>query len=924
MFSGALVLSETLNYIEQRATVVATTQNTPTTTQPQPPKSTSIMSDSGADSGATKPAICLPAALDGVSTNNGLTFGKHPPWYAPVGGEDLGLRVNNSLTGPIGRQAKPEELVAFKPAKGRLVKWYTCGPTVYDSCHMGHARAYLTFDILRRIVEDYYGYDVMYHVNITDVDDKIIKRARVNKFITDYATECDAMGDKGVEKATADVQQAVSAKIEKLEKKLLKLEQPLPKDAGTQAETERDVDIKETTLKLGQANLAQASLEAVASAIKKGYAVVAKEYFEKATALSGAIATDNDAWSTTNALVESLSKINATQRTSEADETLNNAKRLRSISVAMKKVTTLGNVRALIEAARTEIGDALDDERKETIDGTNHDIFNAHARKFEKEYVNDMERLGVRNPDVLTRVTENIDKIMDFVDVIVKKGLAYESNGSVYLSVEGFAKAGHHYRKLKPGAFSEKDMAESEGDLANGDSEKKHQNDFALWKASKPGEPMWKSPWGMGRPGWHIECSAIAGDILGENMDVHAGGIDLKFPHHDNELAQSEACYGHHQWVSYFFHAGHLHIQDLKMSKSLKNFITIEQALEKSTARQLRIMFLLQQWDKPMTYSEQAVDAAKKKEARFKSFFSVVSNYLKQDFLAATDRDIGWALVDRALSTQLMETQVTVHEGLCANFNTAVAMGALDELIGYINKVFETAEAAKPQSRDLYPANYLLEKCALYITKLFRVFGVIEGGDGIGFPQEGGQGVVAPFIDAMLNFREKIRTAHRNKADPQEYLVACDELRDVVLVDLGVRVADVADATTGARWDMANPEEMRRELEQKKLKDLEKARGKIKNKMNSAIKKLEKDRKASVAPDQLFRSDEFTEYDPNGLPTKRKDGESISGKAAKGFTKTFDKHAKAYATLLKEADNDLEAFFAKCEASIASLAAQLE
>ena len=184
-------------------------------------------------------------------------------------------------------------------------------------------------------------------------------------------------------------------------------------------------------------------------------------------------------------------------------------------------------------------------------------------------------------------MTEYVSEIAAFVAKIVAKGLGYAANGSVYLSIDAFKAAGHSYRKLKPfsGDTSEADMAEGEGAIGAGDaSEKRNKNDFALWKKSKPGEPSWPSPWGQGRPGWHIECSVIASDILGPNLDVHAGGVDLKFPHHDNELAQSESYFGHGQWVNYFFHAGHLSIKGLKMSKSLKNFITIRQALE-STPR---------------------------------------------------------------------------------------------------------------------------------------------------------------------------------------------------------------------------------------------------------------------------------------------------------------------------------------------------
>jgi cysteinyl-tRNA synthetase len=147
-------------------------------------------------------------------------------------------------------------------------------------------------------------------------------------------------------------------------------------------------------------------------------------------------------------------------------------------------------------------------------------------------------------------------------------------------------------------------LAEGEGKLSTGNNtDKRNQSDFALWKASKPGEPTWASPWGEGRPGWHIECSAMS-SVLGDHLDVHGGGVDLKFPHHDNEIAQSEAHYNSPQWVNYWLHSGHLHIENCKMSKSLKNFITIRQALDKYTARQLRMLFLVHSWHGTMDYSE--------------------------------------------------------------------------------------------------------------------------------------------------------------------------------------------------------------------------------------------------------------------------------------------------------------------------------
>ena len=148
------------------------------------------------------------------------------------------------------------------------------------------------------------------------------------------------------------------------------------------------------------------------------------------------------------------------------------------------------------------------------------------------------------------------------------------------------------------------DLSISEG------SEKRSPIDFALWKSSKDGEPWWESPWGKGRPGWHIECSVMASIICGESLDIHTGGVDLKFPHHDNEIAQAEAYFNNSDWVRYFLHSGHLTIAGCKMSKSLKNFITIQDALKKHSARQLRLAFLLHSWKDTLDYSDTTLHMA--------------------------------------------------------------------------------------------------------------------------------------------------------------------------------------------------------------------------------------------------------------------------------------------------------------------------
>lgn len=246
----------------------------------------------------------------------------------------------------------------------------------------------------------------------------------------------------------------------------------------------------------------------------------------------------------------------------------------------------------------------LDSQYKETVDTRDQTMFTDLTQSMEGLFMNDMDALNVLRPDVITRVTEYVPQIVKFVEGIVAKGFAYEAEGSVYFDINAFEKGGNTYARLRPENRNDESLREEgEGSLSKNLGGKRGAGDFALWKKSKAGEPFWPSPWGDGRPGWHIECSVMASDVLGSRMDIHSGGIDLAFPHHDNELAQSEAYFcehgkGEHTWVNYFLHMGHLSISGSKMSKSLKNFQTIEDALATNyTPRSMRIVFLMGKWN---------------------------------------------------------------------------------------------------------------------------------------------------------------------------------------------------------------------------------------------------------------------------------------------------------------------------------------
>jgi cysteinyl-tRNA synthetase len=224
------------------------------------------------------------------------------------------------------------------------------------------------------------------------------------------------------------------------------------------------------------------------------------------------------------------------------------------------------------------------------------------AERFIEEYFKDADGLGIERATVYPRATQHIDEMVAFIEDLIEKGLAYEIDGDVWYDTSAF----DDYGKL-----SRQDLEELEaGARVDPNEKKRNPMDFALWKAQKPGEPAWDSPWGKGRPGWHIECSVMSSKYLGETIDIHAGGQDLIFPHHENEIAQSEGLSGK-PFANYWIHNGYINVDNRKMSKSLGNFFTVRDISEKYDLEIVRLFMLSAHYRSPVNFSHELLDQAK-------------------------------------------------------------------------------------------------------------------------------------------------------------------------------------------------------------------------------------------------------------------------------------------------------------------------
>ncbi|KAG5188094.1 putative cysteinyltRNA synthetase [Tribonema minus] len=630
-------------------------------------------------------------------------------------------RLHTSLTGDL-EQLPP-------PSRGPL-KWYNCGPTVYDAAHLGHARTYVSLDVLRRLLTDHFGYRILYAMGVTDVDDKIIARAREG----------------------------------------------------------------------------------------------------------GATGAD---WGPYASL----------------------------------------------------------------------------ARRWEASFMEDMDTLGVQRPDAVLRVTEHMDAIHDYVERLLHLGAAYKvegPQGGVYFSVTSL---GAGYGKLGNSGTVEVDAsapAVPASSAAPTESAKRDPADFALWKAAKEGEPSWDSPFGRGRPGWHIECSAMTHALFGSDLDVHTGGIDLKFPHHTNEIAQCDAHASRGlccapppspphtgtaaeppntrgiigapnpdarsggqqggEWCRHWLHTGHVHIEGLKMSKSLKNFITVKEYIEAhgggavQASQDFRIFCLMHRYTAPVTFSYTKIAEAGAVRARFQRFFSMAAHVGAN--AAALRR---WGAEEADLHAKLADCTQQVHGALGCDADTPAALRLLQEL-----------SAAACKYADVRGASAVPEpvlSCARYVERVLSAMGLALGGQGGGGDAERLEGV----MNCVIEFRSELRNralaeAPAGNALRGGVLSLCDDVRNRGLPRAGVVLEDTKDG--GARWFKADP---------KTDAAVEAVKPAASREPTTAAAPL-------VPVTELFKQGDYADlycaWDDDGMPTHDKAGEPLSKNARKKLLKAAQKHAK--------------------------------
>lgn len=374
------------------------------------------------------------------------------------------------------------------------------------------------------------------------------------------------------------------------------------------------------------------------------------------------------------------------------------------------------------------------------------------ADKFIEEYFTDAKGLGIEEATVHPRATENIDAIIKLIQTLEEKGFTYNVGGDVYFDVKKFKE----YGKLSHQPLENLEA----GARIDIDEDKKNPMDFAVWKAKKEGEVSWDSPWGEGRPGWHIECSAMANRYLGETIDIHSGGQDLIFPHHENEIAQSECANGC-QFANYWLHNGYINVDNRKMSKSLNNFFTVRDVAKEFDYEVIRFFMLSAHYRNPINFSH---DLLKQAESGLERIYTCIDNleFLKTNAKAGNDENIDKALAD---------FKANFIEAMDDDINTADAISVIFDIVKYLNvNANETTPIAS------------LDNAILLIRELGGVLGVLKKAD-----------------NKMLDDDIEKLIEERNNARKEKNFARADEIRDM-LKEMGIVLEDTPQ---GVKWKRA-------------------------------------------------------------------------------------------------------------------------
>jgi cysteinyl-tRNA synthetase len=402
------------------------------------------------------------------------------------------------------------------------------------------------------------------------------------------------------------------------------------------------------------------------------------------------------------------------------------------------------------------------------------------ANRYIEAFYEDMDALGVLRPTVEPLATDHVGDMIGIIQILADKGIAYQAGTDVYFEVSRFSE----YGKLS-GRVLEDMMAGARVEI---DVNKRNPLDFVLWKGSKPGEPSWDSPWGPGRPGWHIECSAMGKRYLGNTLDIHGGGKDLIFPHHENEKAQSEAAFDA-PFVRYWLHNGFVNIDNEKMSKSLGNFFTIRDVLKQVHPEALRLFVLSKHYRSPVDFSDETLTEAERGLERFYSTIAATKERIPPDPADAKTSEKVLRGQDSELLDEITSLPVSFHEAMDNDFNTAQAIGYLFGLQRHLQRFMDRFGQKKLKG----PAAVLAHKGVSVLIEYGSVLGLLSG-DPHGFMDEqrslklASTGLTEQEVLDFIDLRNRARIA--------KDFAEADRLR----AELEMKRIQLEDTPQGTRW----------------------------------------------------------------------------------------------------------------------------